>query len=255
MYPNILGLPFLHTYGLMMALGFLVSLTLVEKLFKRPDLSNLALAMIFSGIVGSRLAYVIEHWQTEFAAQPIKVLYIFEGGLMFYGGLILAAIVFVAWCVVKHENFLALADLGTTVVPIAHAFGRVGCFCYGCCYGKESDSIFAVTFPVGSPQYFMSGGVCHSVLPTQLFEAAALLVLFAILMVVYLKFRRYTAGIYFMGYAVIRFILEYLRGDPRAAVWIFSISQTISIVMFVLGVGLLIGERVFLPADKPEAQK
>lgn len=239
MYPHFLGIPFLHTYGVMMAAGFLLAWTLVERLFKRPDLSNLALALIFSGIAGSRIAYAIEHWQAEFAANPISVLYVFQGGLMFYGGLILASIVFFGWCFCRRENPLALANLLTVVVPLAHAFGRVGCFCYGCCYGRVSSSAWAVTFPVGSPQYYASGGVQLPVLPTQLFEAAALLVLFALLLAVYLKFRRYTAGLYFMGYALIRFGLEYLRGDPRAAVGPFSISQTISIAMLALGAAFL----------------
>ena len=74
-----------------------------------------------------------------------------------------------------------------------------------------------------------------SVLPTQLFEAAALLALFAFLYVLYRRGRRYTAGAYLVGYAVIRFGMEFLRGDPRAAVGPFSISQTISIVMIVVG--------------------
>ena len=74
MYPNLLGIEFLHTYGLMMALGFLLAWTLVEKLFKRPDLANLAMALILSGVVGSRAAYVIEHWQAEFAANPVAAL-------------------------------------------------------------------------------------------------------------------------------------------------------------------------------------
>jgi phosphatidylglycerol:prolipoprotein diacylglycerol transferase len=74
-----------------------------------------------------------------------------------------------------------------------------------------------------------------SVLPTQLFEAAALLALFAVLFAVYRKYRRYTTGIYLIGYAVIRFGNEYLRGDPRAAVGPFSISQTISLVMMAVG--------------------
>ena len=235
MYPHFLGLPFLHTYGVMMAAGFLLAWTLVERVFKRPELSNLAMALIFSGIVGSRLAYVIEHWQAEFAAHPITALYVFQGGLMFYGGFILAALVFFAWCLINRQSPLALADLLTVVVPLAHAFGRVGCFCYGCCYGRVSHSAWAVTFPVGSPQYCAAGGVQLPVLPTQLFEAAALLALFALLLVVYLKYRRYTAGIYLMGYAVIRFGLEYLRGDPRAAVGPFSISQTISLAMLAAG--------------------
>lgn len=239
MYPNLLGIEFLHTYGLMMALGFLLAWTLVEKLFKRPDLANLAMALILSGVVGSRAAYVIEHWQAEFAANPVAALYIFRGGLMFYGGLILAVVVFFGWCFVKRENPLQLGDLLAVTVPLAHAFGRIGCFCYGCCYGRVSDSRWAVVFPVGSPQYFADGGRQLPVLPTQLFEAAALLALFAVLLAVYLKWRKYTAGLYLMGYAAIRFALEYLRGDPRAAVGPFSISQTIAMAMAVLGAVML----------------
>jgi phosphatidylglycerol:prolipoprotein diacylglycerol transferase len=244
MYPHFLGLEFVHSYGLMMALGFLLAWTLVEKLFKRPDLGNLAVAMILCGVLGSRIAYVIEHWSAEFAANPVRILYIFQGGLMFYGGLILSSLVFFGWCFLKREHPVRLGDLLTVTVPLAHAFGRIGCFCYGCCYGKVSHSPLAVVFPVGSPQYFADGRQLP-VLPTQLFEAAALLALFALLLSVYLKWRRFTAGLYFMGYAVIRFALEYLRGDPRAAVGPFSISQTISIAMFAFGLALLVYEFAF----------
>lgn len=238
MYPHFLGFEFLHSYGLMMAVGFLLAWTLVEKLFKRPDLGNLAIALVICGVIGSRIAYVIEHWRVEFAADPVSILYVFRGGLMFYGGLILSSLVFFAWCFAKKENPVRLGDLLTVVVPLAHAFGRLGCFCYGCCYGKVSHSAWAVTFPVGSPQYFADGRQLP-VLPVQLFEAAALLALFAILLAVYRKWRRFTAGLYFMGYAAIRFGLEYLRGDPRAAVGPFSISQTISLAMFAFGLMLI----------------
>jgi len=124
------------------------------------------------------------------------------------------------------------------VVPLGHAFGRIGCFFYGCCYGRDSDAWCAVTFPAGSPSWHEHGRRMVSVLPTQLFEAAALLALFAALMVLW---RRrggrdgLILGAYMAGYAVIRFGMEYLRGDPRAAVGPFSISQTISIGLFLVG--------------------
>ena len=154
---------------------------------------------------------------------------------MFYGGLILAVLAFFVWCALKREHPLKLADLLCTVLPLGHAFGRIGCFFYGCCYGRDSDAWCAVTFPVGSPCWFEHGRKTVSVLPTQLFEAAALLALFAILFSLYRRLRRYTAGVYMMGYALIRFGIEYLRGDPRAAVGPLSISQTISLGLFVAG--------------------
>ena len=244
MFPDLVDLGFLHlrTYGACMAIGFLLAWKLVEVLSGRKDLSNLLIALIFSGIIGSRTAYVIEHWQLEFAAHPERIIRVDQGGLMFYGGLILAILVFFAWCLLKKEPIRPLGDLLVTVIPLAHAFGRFGCFCYGCCYGKDSTAWYAVTFPRGSPSWFEHGRKMVSVIPTQLIEAAALLLLFAALYWVYRKFKAkagFTSGLYLCGYAVIRFGVEYLRGDPRAAVGPFSISQTISMAMFLIG-GLFI---------------
>ena len=244
MFPDLIDLGFLHlkTYGACMATGFLLCWTLVERLSGRKDLSNLLLALMVSGVVGSRIAYVIEHWQREFAANHAAIIRVDQGGLMFYGGFILAFVVFFAWCFAKKENPLKLADLLAAVIPLGHAFGRIGCFFYGCCYGRDSDAWCAVTFPAGSPSWFEHGRKMVSVLPTQLFEAAALLALFGILMWLWRKTRgaRHEApgiilGAYLCGYAVIRFGIEILRGDPRAAVGPFSISQAISIGMLAAG--------------------
>ncbi len=250
MFPTLVDIGFLHlrTYGACMAAGFLICWTLAERLSGRKDMGNLFMALMISGIVGSRIAYVIEHWRSEFASRPLDVIRIDQGGLMFYGGLILSVAVFFVWCVVKRERPLALADLVCTLIPLGHACGRVGCFFYGCCYGRLSDSPLAVTFPMHSPAWYeqVSAGLIApsatrslAVLPTQLFEAAALLVLFAALLFVYLRWRRHTAGLYLMGYGVLRFALEYLRGDPRAAVGPLSISQTISIATVALGVAFI----------------
>ncbi len=253
MFPNLIDIGFVHlkTYGACMAIGFILCWTLIERLSGRKDLSSLLMSLMISGIVGSRIAYVIEHWQTEFAAHPASVIRVDQGGLMFYGGLILAILVFIAWCIFKKENPLKLADLLATVVPLGHACGRIGCFFYGCCYGKLSTSPLAIAFPRHSPAWyeqFQAGQISAAasaalpVLPTQLFEAAALLLLFTLLMVLR---KRLVArpgsvvGAYLVGYAILRFAMEYLRGDPRAAVGPFSISQTISIFMILLGGGLL----------------
>lgn len=242
MFPDLIDIGFLHlkTYGACMATGFLLCWWLVERLSGRKDLANLLLSLMVAGVVGSRVAYVAEHWTAEFAAHPARIVRVDQGGLMFYGGLILALVVFFVWCLRTKEHPLALADLLATVVPLGHAFGRLGCFFYGCCYGRDSDAWCAVTFPMGSPSWYEHGRKLVPVLPTQLFEAAALLVLFSFLYVLYRRGRRYTAGAYLVGYAGIRFGLEFLRGDPRAAVGPLSISQTISIGLAVLGAVLLV---------------
>ena len=251
MFPDLLDLGPLHlkTYGACMAVGFLLCWRLVERLSHRGDISNLLMALMVSGVLGSRIAYVIEHWEAEFAANPLEVIRIDRGGLMFYGGLILAFAVFLVWCWRHRESPFALANLLAAVLPLGHACGRIGCFFYGCCYGKVSTSPLAVSFPVHSPAWFeqVRAGLLDPaatgslpVLPTQLFEAAALLILFAVLQLVYRRRERLTAGVYLAGYGVIRFGIEYLRGDPRAEVWALSISQAISVGIVITG-ALFIG--------------
>ena len=250
MFPVLVDMGFLklRTYGACMAIGFLACWWLVEKLSGRRDLSNFMVSLMLGGVLGSRIAYVIEHWRSEFAANPLNVFRIDQGGLMFYGGLILSILVFFTWCAIKKERPLALGDLFCTVVPLGHAFGRLGCFFYGCCYGKLSASRFAVRFPRHSPAWYgqireglidSSAGASLPVFPVQLFEAALLLALFAALLFIYLKWRRHTAGAYLIGYAAIRVATETLRGDPRAAVLGLSISQAISLTMAAFGALLL----------------
>lgn len=251
MFPTLVDLGFiqLRTYGACMALGFLACWYLVERLSGRRDLSNFLISLMLGGVIGSRIAYVVEHWQSEFAANPIKVIRVDQGGLMFYGGLLLSIAIFFTWCAVKKMRPLEFADLFCTVIPLGHAFGRLGCFFYGCCYGKLSDSCWAVSFPRHSPAWYdqLSEGLIQSgaakalpVLPVQLVEALLLLVLFAILLTIYIKWRRNTAGIYMIGYAVIRFATETMRGDPRAEVFGLSISQAISLGMILFGIVLIV---------------
>ncbi len=240
-----------------MALGFLAAWQVVAWLCRRtgraPEpLSNLMVALMVAGVLGSRIAYVIEHWQQEFAAHPLSVVRLDQGGLMFYGGLILSAAYFLLWCLIRRERMLPLADILATVIPLGHAFGRVGCFFYGCCYGRLSQSAVAVSFPRGSPAWYeqVNAGLLPSsataslpVLPTQLFEAAAVLLLFAVLLALYMRFAMSRPGLvfgcYFVGYALERFALEYLRGDPRAAIGPLSISQTISLALLLGGFSLM----------------
>ena len=261
MHPDLIDLGFLHlkTYGACMAVGFILCWTLVERLSGRKDLSNLLMTLMLGGVVGSRLAYVIEHWRAEFAAHPLEVIRLDRGGLMFYGGLILSVVLFFLWCAVKRERPLALADLLCTALPLGHACGRIGCFFYGCCYGRLSDSALAVRFPRLSPAWYeqfhaglidASAPASLPVLPTQLFEAAGCVLLFLALFWLYRRLNppaavsRTRAGLvlaaYLAGYGVLRFLVETTRADERAHPFggPLTISQAISVGCLLLAAAL-----------------
>ncbi|MBR0197282.1 MAG: prolipoprotein diacylglyceryl transferase [Kiritimatiellae bacterium] len=274
MHPDLINIGPLHlkTYGACLAAGFLICSFLVEKISKRRDISALLVSLMLCGVIGARIAYVIEYWDRQFAGNFWNIFRVDQGGLVFYGGLLLSIIWYIGWCIVKKAKVTELSDILCAVIPLGHAFGRIGCYFYGCCYGRLVDnafklkhpfiSQFSVKFPFNSPAWneqFVNGLIPASakkslaVLPTQLFESLALFVLFAILMILTFKTSEsrkagrhgLVTGVYLVGYSLIRFALEYLRGDPRAAVGPFSIAQTISFGMFSLGAFFIIRFALF----------
>ena len=244
----------LRAYGLCMALGFLfgwqAAAWLCRKTGQDADrLTSLLTWLMLSAVFGARTAYVLEHWHAEFAASPWSILRVDQGGLMFYGGLIAAALVLVLYARTYRQHLFEITDLVLAVVPLGHAFGRVGCFMHGCCYGKLTHVCIGVAFPKESPAWWEQASAVPPliaqtaeqslpVIPTQLIEAGANALLFAVLFALYPKRRQrrgFITGCYLISYALLRFVIEYLRGDPRLAVGPFSISQTISLGLLSLG--------------------
>lgn len=264
----------IHTYGLCMAIGYLLSWLVADRLSKKcgrsPELlSALITWIMIAAIVGARIAYVWEHWESEFAMNPLSVLRVDQGGLMFYGGFIGAAFTMFLFAKIYKQKVLSLTDLILTVLPLGHALGRIGCFFHGCCYGRLTNSAIGVCFPAESPAWFeqckanlITPAATQSlpVLPSQLFEAAANAILFFVLLWLFPKKEKETGfltGLYLIAYAFIRFAGEYLRGDPRMEIGFLSIGQTISGGLFLLGIGLLFFARrksVNTGSDKAEIE-
>jgi phosphatidylglycerol:prolipoprotein diacylglycerol transferase len=238
------GLP-IQSFGLCVAVGVLLSWMLVERLSGRKDLGNLVFALVAAGIVGARIVHVVEYWHADgFDRNFLSVFSIWNGGLVFYGGLVASAVVFAVWCAVKRPDVLALADVLCVGLPLGHAFGRIGCFFHGCCWGKVSDSFLAVTFPAGSPVWAAHHASPYAprslpVLPTQLFEAAALFALFAALLLLWRRRRGYTAAAYMLGYGVIRFFMEFLRDDERPFALGLSSAQLFSFALIAAGAAFM----------------
>lgn len=249
-----------HSFGLMAALGFLFSMFTMRYLARRgfagglcDDLiSALVVVIMAGGALGARIAFVAEHWESEFAGNLFPEFFRFDkGGLMFYGGLIGAIIAIALFSIAKKINLLDLLDLCAAVLPLGHAFGRTGCFLNGCCFGRISDSAIAVCYPPKAPAWtsqlqegLITGAASKSlpVLPSQLIEASLNLALFAILVTLVIRRkprRSFISGAYLAGYAVIRFFTETLRNDPRMHVGSLTIGQFISIGILIAGIALI----------------
>lgn len=161
-----------------------------------------------------------------------------NGGITFEGGIItgmIAFLVLITFGLKRDKNHqLFFADNLIVGILFAHCLGRIGCFLSGCCYGKHTDSIFGVSYPVDF-DYIENEPIYDTVFPTQLYESAFLL----ILCVVFILFvKKYKTEIYFASYGIFRFNLEFLRGDDRGGFIIpfLSPSQFMSIVMVIMAV-------------------
>jgi phosphatidylglycerol:prolipoprotein diacylglycerol transferase len=244
----------------MVALGFLAALFFMTRLArlgfveKLPEegVSQLVLCAMLGGAFGARLAYVCEHWSAEYAERPFLEIFRFDkGGLMFYGGLIGAIVVIAFFSKVKKISLVRILDLCAVGLPLGHAFGRVGCFLNGCCFGRVCDSVISVKYPANSPAWWQQVGngligrgatETLPILPSQLIEATANIILFAALFAYARKkpAEGRVAGAYLIAYAVIRFFTETLRNAPRMMVGPLTISQLLGLGVFAAGLALLL---------------
>jgi phosphatidylglycerol:prolipoprotein diacylglycerol transferase len=208
----------LHTYGVLLALGAALGLWLMTRLAKDAGLDpdrvmTLALWLLISGLVGSRLMFVLLE-PSQFKAAPWRVLAIWEGGLVFYGGVAGALIVGLILMRRWRMPVLTLMDCVAPALALAQAVGRLGCFSAGCCYGRVFEGGWcAVTF--SDPFSLAPRGVALH--PTQLYTSAALLVILAVLLLLW-RHRRFAGQIFFTYgflHGIARVIIETFRADWR----------------------------------------
>ncbi len=224
----------LRSYGLMVALGFLFG-SMVTVAFNRKEgrldepVLDLIVWIMIASVVGARLMYVAV--QPEyFYEHPLAIVKIWEGGLVFYGGLIGASVTAYFWMRKQGLPIWAIGDCVAPGLAVGLALGRVGCFLNGCCYGAVNHA-HGVVFPNlmdGLPR-----------LPTQLYESA-----FAILLaggLAWAKPRRSFAGQIFWSwiglYAIWRFFIEMLRDDSERGTLVSALltpGQWISLVGLLL---------------------
>ena len=150
----------IYGYGLMLVLGFLVAIALASWRARRagenPDaVTYCGILALIGGIAGSRLAYVAQHWQTQFADEPnplAAILNISSGGLIYYGGVLGAMILVIGYLAIKRLPIRRYLDILGVSLMIGLAFGRTGCLLNGCCFGgpAREDWALATHFPMYS---------------------------------------------------------------------------------------------------------
>ncbi|RMH54114.1 MAG: prolipoprotein diacylglyceryl transferase [Candidatus Hydrogenedentota bacterium] len=243
MYPilfSIGGFP-IHTYGVLVALGFAVGLATAVSLGRREGIDadtigDLALVALLSGLVGGRLLYVIVEWD-QFRDHLASIV-LRRDGFVFFGGLLLAAPAVLFTIRRKNLPLGKTADVFAPAIALGHSIGRIGCFSQGCCFGRPFK--FGIRFPTDAPASLAYGHV--PVHPTQLYESISLLILFFFLLRYHGKrrFEGETFLVYAASYSVIRFIIEFFRGDDRGFfLGPISISQIISSLLFAAAIVLI----------------
>jgi phosphatidylglycerol:prolipoprotein diacylglycerol transferase len=200
-------------------------------------------------MVGARLFFVVEYWGEKILTIG-EIFKIWEGGIVFYGSVIGAAVAFFLVRIFRPFPILATLDVLAPSIAIGIALGRVGCFLNGCCYGDVCDIPWlAVRFPPDTPpwnaeraQGLIPADAPRSLPlhPTQLYAAVDGLVLFALLTAYYPLRRRAgeVIALLMLTYPVTRFLIERLRDDESAFVWGLTISQAVSLVLFLMGLAL-----------------
>ena len=200
---------------------------------------------IAGGSVGARLAHVPTS-PDLYLDDPLRVLQFWRGGLVFYGGLIGGLVAGLAWCRVRGLAFGRMADICAPAVAIGLAFGRLGCYSAGCCYGKPIDWPFGIEWPWAA--VFLEGQVPSALRgvplhPTQNYATLGALAIFAAVALVRRRrdFQGQAITTLIVLYGVWRGLLEFFRFDAARGFVLpeylgenLSTSQAISIPM-VLG--------------------
>lgn len=234
---EVLGIK-IYSYGLLIAIGILVAGSMFlkrgkEKGYDEDKLLNMMIITIIMGILGGKLLFILTKLE-DIINKPYMLLN-FGEGFVIYGAIIAGALTVAVYCRKNKWNTLELLDCIVPGLAIAQGFGRIGCFLAGCCYGRETDSLLGVSFPINS--LAPSGVHIH---PTQIYSSIFDFALAALLIFYSRKNPKKgrTAAIYIIVYSIGRFFVEFLRDDERGNVAFLYTSQFIAIFTLILGIVL-----------------
>ncbi len=250
----------IYSYGAIMALAFIVGTYLAAKRAQREGIEStkiidLSIYILLSSILGARILFVALNWN-YYKEHLLDILKVWEGGLVFYGGLI-SAFFTVIWVLKKNKlPVFKVVDILAAPLALGISIGRMGCFLNGCCYGKISFA-YGISFPAkDNPPAFSQQvwdglvsplAACSlPVIPTQLYESLAYLVIFFLLLWIdrYKSFEGFLFWMFILLYSFSRFIIESFRYyDANFIVGAFTVSQLVSVILFIIALTALVIRR------------
>jgi phosphatidylglycerol:prolipoprotein diacylglycerol transferase len=252
MYPELfkIGPVVIRSYGLALTLSFLLGVIYIYRTARKKNISfdpllSIAYIMIFGGVLGARLFYVLFHLD-EFREDWLSSFNPFHGGqfgiagLNLYGGILTAVILTYIYLRRKRMPILATFDLFAPTIGLGLIFTRIGCFFNGCCFGTPTTLPWGVVFPTDSIPFYTFGS--EHLHPAQLYSS-----LYGLLLFIFLHWRLkhkifdgQVLALLFMIEAIFRYAIEYVRYYEDEMMISFlgmhpTYNQIISIVLFLTG--------------------
>lgn len=239
----------LHTYGLLVATGFLVGIYVARSFARRfgqdpEQIFNLAVYLALAAMAGAKLFLVFQDWRS-YVHDPGSLLSVgfLESAGIFYGGVIAALVVLTLYVHRQKLRWLAVGDAVAPGLALGHSIGRLGCFAAGCCWGKPAHGFWAVTFHNAYANATVGVPLNVPLYPTQLIESAAEAGMFLLLWRLARRraFEGELTAVYLLGYGVIRFLVDFLRAyEPQAMLFhgLMTDAQLTSLAMIALAIGI-----------------
>jgi phosphatidylglycerol:prolipoprotein diacylglycerol transferase len=231
-------------YGLMYVIGFLFVWWFTDRAARKGRLAltpaqveNAMVWLAVGTVVGGRLGYVLFYAPLYFLQHPLEILMFWQGGMSIHGGII--GVCLALWLSLRKSSvrFLQIADVAIIPIALGQTLGRIGNFINGELWGRVTNVPWAMGFPLSGdsmPRH-----------PSQLYEAGYDIIIGTILLLVAWRLRKagktkegLILGLWFVLYAIARFIVEYFR-DPSYYVGPLTAGQLLSLPMLVVGVALM----------------
>lgn len=231
-------------YGLMYVIGFILGYFIIrtEARRKKLALDNEAVAdLIFylavGVVLGGRIGYVLFYDLTSYISNPLKIFYVWEGGMSFHGGLLGVTVAAFVFSKVRKTSFIDIGDMAAVAAPVGLGLGRIGNFINGELFGRVTSVPWGMIFPAGGPV------PRH---PSQIYEA----LLEGLLLFLLVRFisraidaRGVAMAAFLAGYALFRSFVELFR-QPDSQLGLFwghfSMGQLLSLPVFIASVSMIV---------------